>query len=114
MVNQFIQKTGLSKRAITKSLQSLVNKSLIQITDYDGTILRLAKSRKGKSYLYYSFVQPAHFATSTSAQKALTPAHKRAHNKSNMKKEKETKEKLQFAKHISSLISQSRVFATGA
>ena len=114
MVQQFIQKTGLSKRAITKSLQSLVNKDLIQITDYNRTILRLAKSRKGKSYLFYTFLQPTHFAPSTKAQKAPALAHKTTYNKSNIKKENETKENPQFAKHISSLIPKSHVFATAA
>lgn len=114
MVSQFIKKTGLGKRAITKSLQTLVNKDLIQITDYNGTILRLAKYRKGKSYLYYTFLQPTHFEASTNAQKAPKPAHQRMYNKSNRKKINETKATPSFMGHISTLLTQSSLLLNGA
>lgn len=52
---QFMKKTGLCRRVISKSLQSLVEKDLIQITCRYGNSLHRAEDRKGVARLFYSF-----------------------------------------------------------
>lgn len=103
---QFRQKTGLSKRGITIGIQSLVNKGLVTVTDYEGTILPRSKNRKGKSYLYFSFLQPAHLTTLTSAQNIPELAQKTYHNKTKRTKINKTKESAEFAGHISAVLLQ--------
>ena len=51
---QFKQKTGLSKRVISQSIQSLVDKKLIRITNYEGNILDTPLKRRGNPHLFYS------------------------------------------------------------
>ena len=51
---QFVMKTALSRRVVSRSINSLVEKRLIQVSDYSGSILGTSNQRKGK-LLYYSF-----------------------------------------------------------
>lgn len=51
--SQFRSKTGMSKRVITSAIQSLVDKGLVAVTDYEGRPLDTPLSRKGKSYLFF-------------------------------------------------------------
>ncbi len=51
---QFEQKTGLSRRIISGTIQSLIIKQLIQVTDYTGTLLHYPEQRKGKVSIYYA------------------------------------------------------------
>jgi hypothetical protein len=99
---QFREKTGLSKRVITKAIKSLVAKQLIQVTDFKGDTANRPKERAGKSYLYYSSVRPVHETTSTGAQKAPEPVHKSAHNKN--KRITSSKGTSNFSGHIGTLI----------
>src|SRR5436190_1188405 len=55
--NQFIQKTGLSRRVISKTLKSLISKGLVTVTCHDGNILHKSEERKGMAKLFYSFLQ---------------------------------------------------------
>lgn len=98
-IQQFIRKTGLSKRTITKSLQSLCAKSLVRITDYSGKDLSDPLRRKGKSYIYYA----THFTAIASADSAPEPAHNFHHNKRKYKKEIISKESAGI-RHISEVI----------
>jgi|GEM_PF-3556676 len=52
--SQFLTKTGLSRRVVSKSISSLVKRRLICVTDFEGNMLTNPKQRKGKSYLYYT------------------------------------------------------------
>lgn len=87
--SQFIKKTGLSRRVISKALQNLVDDRLIKITCHSGKVLHTTKDRRGKTNLFYSLnmctkrQRHVHIATKTCA--------KYAHNKTNYTKEKETK-----------------------
>jgi len=99
---QFREKTGLSKRIITKSINSLVQKNLLQVTDYTRKILHTPNERKGKSYLYYSLAKPAHSKASPSAHTVPQSVQKRYHNK--RKKEKGSKINESFTGHISQLL----------
>lgn len=53
--SQFMKKTGLCRRVVSKALQSLVDKGLIQITCQYGNSLQLPEDRKGVTRMYYSF-----------------------------------------------------------
>ena len=52
--SQFRLKTGLSKRSVTKTIQSLSVKKLIQVTDFAGKELCESIARKGKTHLFYT------------------------------------------------------------
>jgi hypothetical protein len=52
---QFMKKTGLCRRVISKTLQSLVSKGLVTITDRNGSLLHQPEKRKGVSWMFYSF-----------------------------------------------------------
>jgi hypothetical protein len=104
--NQFKQKTGLSNRIISKTIQSLSVKKLIQITDFEGKQLHQPNDRKGKSYLFYGVQNPVHLTTSTCAQKQHEPMHGSAYNKTNYTKLNETKLRRHFAGHIGKLLPE--------
>ena len=54
---QFIKKTGLSRRVITKALKSLIEKGLVSVTCENGKMLHQATERKGVTKLFYAFLQ---------------------------------------------------------
>lgn len=105
--NQFKQKTGLSNRIISKTIQSLSVKKLIQVTDFEGKELSEPLKRKGKPYLFYGIPNPVQLATSTSAQKIREPVHGSAYNKTNYTKLKRTKLSPQFKGHIGKFLSNN-------
>ena len=88
--SQFIKKTGLSRRVISKTIKSLVEKKLIIASDFERKELYDSIDRKGKSYIFYSF-HPVHILTLTCAQSTPEPVHNSAYNKTNYTKEKKTK-----------------------
>jgi DNA-binding transcriptional ArsR family regulator len=51
---QFKQKTNLSPRSISQSLQKLVERGLISAYDQNGELLPTTLSRKGNPRIYYS------------------------------------------------------------
>lgn len=54
---QFMQKSGLSRRVISQTIKSLVNKGIVTVGDRDGNALTSAPHRKGLSHLYYGMTQ---------------------------------------------------------
>ncbi len=52
---QFMQKTGLCRKVISKTIKTLVQKDLISITDQYGNLLSNAVDRKGVTRIFYSF-----------------------------------------------------------
>jgi hypothetical protein len=105
--SQFKQKTGLSKRIITKTIQSLSVKNLIEVTDFEGKQLHQPKDRKGKPYLFYGIQNPVHLATHGNEQKLPEPVHGSAYNKTNYTKTKETKLRRTFPGHIGELLPEA-------
>lgn len=94
--NQFVQKTGLSGKIISKAIQGLLNKGLLCITDQSWNSLHATKDRKGKFALFYSF-KPGNIFPSTREQSALSPGNNCTYNKRKYSKENKTKEsKLQL------------------
>ena len=99
--NQFSQKTGLSNRIISKTIQSLSVKKLILVTDFNGNELEHPKERKGKPYLFYGIPNPVQLTTSTSAQRTPEPVYGSAYNKTNRTKLNRTKLRRPYVEHIS-------------
>ncbi|MBK8245091.1 MAG: replication protein [Saprospiraceae bacterium] len=87
--SQFIQKTGLSRRAVSSALDILKKKNLINITCHNGNILNSNTERQGKPILKYSLNLcknvPEHM------QKSITPCANIAYNKTNYTKLNKTK-----------------------
>ena len=108
---QFCSKTGMSWRIITKSIQSLVTKNLIQISDIKGGMLCMPRDRKGKTHIFYA-VSPVHFATPYSAQKLPAPVHGSANNKTNYIKTTVPKLRPTYSGHIGKLIAQKTLFGS--
>ena len=54
--SQLIDKTGLAKRTVTEGLTSLCEKDLIEITDFERNVLKKPLERKGKYFLFYSYI----------------------------------------------------------
>lgn len=91
--NFFMQKTGLSRKVISKTIQTLTAKTYIYVTDFNGNVLDTPQKRQGKSYIYYSFnPQLVYSMPSTYAKGTTGLVQLRVHNKRKTKKEKETKE----------------------
>lgn len=85
--SQFITRTGLSRRILSYTIQSLIEKRLIVVSDEKGTILTLSNQRKGKYVLFYQTVfEPVQSGTKTNANDALKPVQKSEHNKTNYKR----------------------------
>ena len=113
--SQFETKTGLSRRVISASIQSLIDKQLIRASDYGGKVLFAASTRKGKTCIYYTPL------VGTSAEKHTNSCiiqqkevQKRIYNKTNFTKLNIQKGQGQGKKRISDSerirqIMQSRV-----
>ena len=52
--SQFIEATGISRRSLPSTIQSLILKQLITVTDYQGNLLHTPDSRKGKLGIFYA------------------------------------------------------------
>lgn len=103
--SQFVTKTGLSRRVISHTINSLVTKNLIKVTDYEFNHLINAKQRKGKSYLYYEVIhKPMQIKTSTYDRKYHKPMHKGVYNKRKESKETITKRNNCGLNHIDSYL----------
>lgn len=85
---QLQKKTGLSKRIITETIQSLINKNLILVTDYQNKPLENTGDRKGKILLFYSSPLSTSAENSTDqCTKRHHPVQKSAYNKIYITKE---------------------------
>jgi len=109
--SQFRLKTGLSKRNITNTIQSLFTKNLLQVTDFNGNVLACSDERKGKTHLYFS-LSPVHLPTLASAQKIPEPVQKGDHNKTNYTKLKRTKLRQQGTGHIGTFLPEMKSLFT--
>ena len=53
--SQFMTKTALSRRIVSAAIKSLVEKGLINVTDFAGNLLIKPHQRQGVTSLYYSW-----------------------------------------------------------
>jgi hypothetical protein len=104
---QFMQKTHLSRRMVSKTLNLLFSKGLIAVTDKCGKPLS-ASERSGRTHLYYS---------PTCAQNGTDlctfehkPVHQSAHNKTNYTKITKTKLRRLGVKSVGEILKLKNVF----
>lgn len=118
--NQFISKTGLSRRIISGAIKSLSQKNLIEITDCSGDSLCNPCERKGQYLIYYSSVldinQLPHNLNQTNAESDINMCKKRhqhvqkvIHNKRNSNKRNLSKERRSDYVHIGEVIDKIRL-----
>lgn len=112
--SQFVRKTGLSCKIISKAIQSLLTKGLISITDQSRNLLISSSDRKGKKKIYYSF-NTGNIFPSTKENSVLSLGNNYTYNKRNYTKENKTKESGQRFEDIEDLnigdtITQARSY----
>lgn len=88
---QFNTKTGLSRRIISQTIQSLILKQLIRVTDYQGTLLHTPEGRKGRISIYYSPMQTCADESINICKNKHQRMHNRVYNKTNNTKLKRQK-----------------------
>ncbi len=64
--SQFIKGTGTSRRSLPKTIQSLIIKQLINVTDYHGRQLHTPELRKGKLGIFYA---PLFYSSASQSEK---------------------------------------------
>ncbi|PHS65775.1 MAG: hypothetical protein COB12_06800 [Flavobacterium sp.] len=90
---QFETKTGLSRRIISSTIQSLIIKQLITVSDYKGTLLHYPSERKGKVGIYYAPNLQTYADNDIKVgKKKHQPMQNRVYNKTNRTKLKRQKE----------------------
>lgn len=75
---QFITKTGLSRRIISKTIQNLITKQLIKVTDFKENLLHEPNLRKGKMCIYFAPCVQTYALNST---KVCKQEHKHVQNR---------------------------------
>jgi len=96
---QFVTKTGISRRTISETIQSLITKHLIRVTDYKGNILHSPSQRKGKVGIYYTpLLQTNAINSNKVCKQKHIPMQNRVYNKTKQTKEKRQKVFLQSQK----------------
>lgn len=88
--NQFIQRTGLSSRIISLSLQKLITKGFICAINGYGEPASTPASRKGNPHLFFS-LRLSHFSALTTAKSLHSPSQKVDMYKTNYTKLNKTK-----------------------
>lgn len=115
--SQFISKCNISRRILSPTIQSLILKQLIRVSDYQGNLLHTPESRKGKVSIYYApcFLSCAIRSTRVGKMKHV-PRRKGAYNKTNTPKLKETKgvERICDATRISEILHQKKMRMTAS
>lgn len=90
--SQYSSKTGLSRRIISETIQSLIDKKLIKVTDYGGNQLHTPKERKGKIGIYYASCLQSYAEYDKKISKITPkPMQNRVYNKTNLTKLKRQK-----------------------
>jgi len=94
---QFQTKTGLSRRIISQTIQSLIIKHLIRVTDFHGNALHHPKERKGKVSIYYApYKQTCAGNNINIGKQKHQPVQNKVYNKTNNTKLKRQKDVLNF------------------
>lgn len=90
--SQFIEKTGVSRKAVSLAIHTLVEKEIIEVSDARGNNLFEPEKRKGKLHLYYAFaLNPVHISIVSYVKDDLQPVQKKGYNKTNITKLTTTK-----------------------
>lgn len=85
--SELIRRTGLGHRIISISIQSLIDKKLLKVTDYQNNELNTSQMRKGKLYLFYTPLRLNTALSNTNhSSNKHQPMQKQKHNKTNVTK----------------------------
>lgn len=107
MTHGYISKrTGLYRACLSTTIQSLINKQLLLVTDEDGKIMNTPFKRKGKRFLYYEYVRREHISNPDTTYLQLQTRHvcNSEHNKRNtIQKKMEQKEFRRYKRYIEEL-----------
>jgi len=87
--NQFIEKTGLSRRIISQAIPRLQERGLIAVTDHIGKNLASGRERAGRTHIFYS--STCALPDSDLCTLRHQPVQKSAYNKTNYTKLNMTK-----------------------
>ena len=100
--SQFEEKTGITRRSISSSIQSLILKQKIQVTDYQGNLLHTPNLRKGKTCIYYApLFERCEMKSRKVGNHSQQPVQNRPYNKTNGTKLMRQKGVIQKGKRIS-------------
>lgn len=98
--NYIISKTGLYRTILSETIQSLVDKKMLVITNIQGTTLDTPQSRSGKRYLFFQY-QPVRNFDVTYSQSRIVPIRIYEQNKRNTIKRKSIQK--QTARQVNNL-----------
>lgn len=96
-----IKKTGVYRTILSETIQSLVDKKLLLVTDKLGNVLDTAKKRSGQWFLFFQF-QPIRISDTTYSQLRTEPIRDSEYNKRNTLK-RNTKQKKANSENIERL-----------
>lgn len=84
--SQFISKTGISRRNLSPTLQSLILKQLLTVTDRKGNLLHSPELRKGKAGIFYAPCTTCATGSKKVCKRKHKPVQVGQHNKTNLSK----------------------------
>jgi hypothetical protein len=82
-----LKKTGLYRTILSVTIQGLIDKKLLIVSDRKGNELSKAQDRKGKRFLFYQF-QPVRNSDMTCSQSRIEPVRNSEHTQRNTNKKK--------------------------
>ncbi len=105
-----IKRTGLYRSCLSTTIQSLINKQLLKVTDFSGQLLDTPQKRKGIRFLFYEYVRqvPVCNNDTTYSNNQTRPVWVLEHNKRNTNQNKLIQNKKSFAEIGDELLTQIR------
>lgn len=93
-----IKKTGLYRSCLSSTIQSLITKEIIKVTDFSGQLLDTPQKRKGIRFMYYEYLnqQPVSITSTTYLNTQTGPIRILEHNKRNTYQKKLIQNKASF------------------
>ncbi len=109
---QFMQKTGVSRRMVSKTVSSLLSKGLIAVFDRSGKLLNAGSDRTGRTHIYYSPTCAQSDTNLCTFQQQ--PVHSIAHDKTKYTKITKTKLRDQHERRSYRVMSIGDVIRTSS
>jgi hypothetical protein len=105
-----IKRTGLYRSCLSTTIQSLINKKVLKVTNYSGHVLDTPQKRKGIRFLFYEYVSltPVCNNDTASLNNETRPIRVFKHNKRNTNQKKLIQNKKSFAEIGDEVLAQIR------
>lgn len=103
------KKTGLYRACLSATIQSLIDKRLLHISDESGNVMDIPSKRKGKRHLYYEYLRKGVYNSDTTNLQLQTQHilnseyNKRNTNKINSIQKKEPNEYRRYKRYLEDL-----------